>query len=222
MKKSKCPVCGYIHEGDDVPEFCPKCKKAVSWVAIEDVELPKGPKSLKGSQTEKNLKEAFAGESMATNKYHYFAKKAKKDGYEQIAAIFEETSANERAHAKIWYKYLNGGDISDTPTNLADAAAGENWEHTVMYAEMAKTAREEGFTEIAIKFELVAAIEKTHEERYRKLLANIEEGIVFTREGDRIWVCRECGNIHIGKSAPKVCPVCSHPQAYFELKAENY
>lgn len=196
--------------------------KSVNFNEIENVELPKATPSLKGTETEKNLQEAFAGESMARNKYTYFAKKAKKDGYEQIAAIFAETAANEQAHAKIWYKYLNGGDISDTPTNLADAAAGEHFEHTDMYKRMAETARKEGFTEIAAKFEMVGRIEKEHEERYRKLLANIEEGIVFSRDGDRVWMCRECGNIVIGKSAPKVCPVCSHPQAYFELKPENY
>ena len=220
--KVKCPICGYVHEGDDVPAACPKCGKTVSWTQIEDVEIPQKAPQLKGSKTEKNLEEAFAGESMATNKYHYFASQAKKDGYEQIAAIFEETSANERAHAKIWFKYLNGGGIDPTPANLQAAANGENYEHTIMYAEMAKTAREEGFTEIAKKFEMVAAIEKSHEERYLKLLGNIEEGLVFSREGDRIWVCRECGNIHIGRKAPEICPVCSHPQAYFELKAENY
>lgn len=194
----------------------------VSWENIEQHETPSNQPSLKGSKTELNLKEAFAGESMARNKYTYFAKQAKKDGYEQIAAIFAETAANEGVHAKIWYKYLNGGDISDTITNLADAAAGEHYEHTIMYADMAKTAREEGFTEIARRFELVAAIEKEHEERYRRLLANIEEGIVFSRDGDRVWMCRECGHIHFGKTAPKICPVCSHPQAYFELKPDNY
>lgn len=196
--------------------------KSVNFNEIEKVELPKPTPNLKGTETEKNLQEAFAGESMARNKYTFFAKQAKKDGYEQIAAIFAETAANEQAHAKIWYKYLNGGDINDTPTNLADAAAGEHFEHSDMYKRMAETARKEGFNEIATKFELVGRIEKEHEDRYRKLLANIEEGIVFSRDGDRIWMCRECGNIVIGKSAPKVCPVCSHPQAYFELKPENY
>lgn len=222
MSKFKCDVCGYVYEGKNPPEICPKCKRPVSWTMIADVETPTPPPGLKGSKTEKNLQEAFAGESMATNKYHFFASRAKKDGYVQISRIFEETSCNERAHAKIWYKYLNGGDISDTPTNLKEAADGEHFEHTVMYAEMAKTAREEGFNEIAIKMELVAAIEKTHEDRYRKLLQNIEEGIVFVRPDDRIWVCLECGHITIGKAAPDVCPVCSHPQAYQELKPENY
>ena len=179
-------------------------------------------KDLKGTKTEQNLKEAFAGESMARNKYSYFASKAKKDGYVQIASIFEETAANEKEHAKMWYKLLNGGSVSDTRTNLADAASGENFEWTDMYARMAKEAREEGFAEIAEKFEQVAAIEKEHEERYSKLLKNIEDGIVFSREGDVIWQCANCGHIVIGKKAPEVCPVCDHPQSYFQIKAENY
>ena len=172
-------------------------------------------KELKGTKTEQNLKEAFAGESMARNKYSYFASKAKKDGYVQIAAIFEETAANEKEHAKLWYKYLNGGSVSDTMANLADAANGENFEWTDMYARMAKEAREEGFEEIAAKFELVGAVEKHHEERYRKLLKNIEEGIVFSREGDVIWQCSNCGHIVIGKKAPEICPTCDHPQSFF-------
>ena len=179
-------------------------------------------KELKGTKTEQNLKEAFAGESMARNKYTYFASKAKKDGFVQIAAIFEETAANEKEHAKMWYKYLNGGSVSDTKANLADAANGENFEWTDMYARMAKEAREEGFEEIAAKFELVGAIEKHHEERYRKLLKNIEDEVVFSREGDVIWQCSNCGHIVIGKKAPEVCPVCDHPQSYFQIKAENY
>ncbi len=179
-------------------------------------------KDLKGTKTEQNLKEAFAGESMARNKYSYFASKAKKDGYVQIASIFEETAANEKEHAKMWYKLLNGGKVSDTKTNLADAASGENFEWTDMYDRMAKEAREEGFPEIAEKFEQVAAIEKHHEERYRKLLKNIEDEIVFSRDGDVIWQCANCGHIVIGKKAPEVCPVCDHPQSYFQIKAENY
>lgn len=179
-------------------------------------------KELKGTKTEANLMTAFAGESQATVKYSFYAKQAKKDGYEQIAAIFKETSDNEHAHAKIWFKLLHGGDMPDTTVNLADAAAGEQYEWTDMYAQFAKEAREEGFTKIATLFEKVGAIEKTHEERYLRLLANIEEGIVFSREGDCIWVCRECGNIHVGKKAPEICPVCSHPQAYFQLEAHNY
>ena len=177
---------------------------------------------LKGSKTEANLMAAFAGESQAHTKYQYYASKAKKDGYEQIAAIFQETAANEKEHAKIWFKLLHGGAVPATTENLKDAAAGENYEWTDMYAGFAKTAREEGFDKIAALFEMVGAIEKEHEERYRKMLGNIEEGIVFSRDGDRIWKCRNCGHIVVGKKAPEVCPVCEHPQAYFELKAENY
>ena len=177
---------------------------------------------LKGSKTEKNLLEAFAGESMARNKYTYFASKAKKDGFEQIAKIFEETANNEKEHAKIWFKYLHDGAVPGTEDNLKDAADGENFEWTDMYARMAKEAREEGFIEIARKFEMVAAIEREHEERYRKLLNNIKEGLVFSRDGDRIWQCSNCGHIVIGKKAPQICPVCDHPQSFFELKSENY
>ena len=179
-------------------------------------------KELKGTKTEKNLLEAFAGESQARNKYTYFASKAKKDGYEQIAAIFEETATNEKEHAKLWFKYLEGGAIRDTMSNLKAAAEGENYEWTDMYNKIKKEAEEEGFTEIASKFRLVAAIEKHHEERYKKLLQNIEEGIVFSRDDDRIWKCRNCGHIVIGKKAPEVCPTCNHPKSYFEISAENY
>ncbi len=176
---------------------------------------------LKGSKTEANLQAAFAGESMATNKYTYFASKAKKDGYQQIAAIFEETAANEREHAKMWYKLINGG-IDSTLENLGHAAEGENYEWTDMYSEFAKVAREEGFEQIAALFEGVAAIEKEHEERYHRLITNIEQGVVFSKDGDTIWQCRNCGHICIGKEAPEVCPVCAHPQSYFQVKAENY
>ena len=179
-------------------------------------------KELKGTKTERNLMEAFAGESQARNKYSYWASKAKKDGYQQIAAIFEETAANEKEHAKMWFKLLEGGAIKSTPENLKAAAEGENFEWTDMYDRMAREAEEEGFTEIAEKFRGVAKIERAHEERYRKLLQNIEEGIVFSRDGDRIWQCRNCGHIVVGPKGPEVCPVCDHPQAYFELKAENY
>lgn len=179
-------------------------------------------KALKGTKTEKNLEEAFAGESMARNKYTYFASKAKKEGFVQIAALFEETAANEREHAKIWYKYLHGGAVGSTTENLADAANGENFEWTDMYARMAREAREEGFIEIAEKFEMVAAIEKHHEERYRKLLQNIKDKKVFSKDGDAIWQCANCGHIVIGKQAPEVCPVCDHPQAYFQIEATNY
>ncbi|MBR0037186.1 MAG: rubrerythrin family protein [Bacteroidales bacterium] len=177
---------------------------------------------LKGSKTEKNLLEAFAGESMARNKYTFFASKAKKDGYVQISKIFEETAANEKEHAEIWYKYLHGGKVPGTTDNLKDAADGENLEWTDMYARMAAEARAEGFDEIAEKFEQVGAIEREHEERYRKLLKNIEDGIVFSRDGDTIWQCSNCGHIVIGPKAPDICPVCDHPQAYFQLKPENY
>ena len=179
-------------------------------------------KELKGTKTEQNLMEAFAGESQARNKYTYYASKAKKDGYVQIASLFEETANQEKEHAKIWFKLLHGGKVADTLANLIDAANGENQEWTDMYPRMAKEAREEGFNEIADLFEGVAAIEKEHEERYRKLLKNIEDKIVFSREGDCIWQCSNCGHIVVGKSAPEKCPVCDHPQAYFQRKAENY
>ena len=176
---------------------------------------------LKGSKTEANLMAAFAGESQARNKYTYYASKAKKEGYNQIAALFEETANNEKEHAKIWFKLLHDG-IGSTADNLKDAAAGENYEWTDMYASFAKEAREEGFDRIAALFEGVAKIEKEHEERYRKLLANIEGGIVFSRDGDAIWECLNCGHIHIGAKAPEVCPVCAHPQSYFSMRATNY
>ncbi|MBO4842906.1 MAG: rubrerythrin family protein [Bacteroidales bacterium] len=178
--------------------------------------------NLKGTKTEKNLLEAFAGESMARNKYTYYASKAKKDGYVQISQIFEETAANEKEHAKIWFKYLHDGKVPGTEANLKDAADGENFEWTDMYARMAAEARAEGFDEIADKFEMVGAIEKEHEERYRKLLANIKEGIVFSRDGDVIWQCSNCGHIVVGKKAPDVCPVCDHEKAFFQIKPENY
>ena len=177
---------------------------------------------LKGSKTESNLMAAFAGESQARNKYTYYASKAKKEGYEQIASIFEETANNEKEHAKMWFKLLNDGDIPDTLTNLKDAASGENYEWTDMYKSFAKTAREEGFDDIAYLFESVGEIEKHHEERYLKLVGNIENNLVFERGEEKVWICRNCGHIYVGKSAPKVCPVCKHPQSYMELKAENY
>lgn len=179
-------------------------------------------KDLKGTKTEDNLRKAFAGESQAYNRYTFFAKKAQKDGYEQIAAIFQETAHNEQTHAKIWFKYLEGGDLHDTLTNLAEAAAGEHYEWSDMYETMARDAEEEGFSELAFKFRSVGAIEKTHEERYRQLINNINDGIVFSRDGDCIWVCRNCGHIVIGPKAPDVCPVCNHPQAFFEIQADNY
>ena len=177
---------------------------------------------LKGTKSEKNLMEAFAGESQARNKYTYFASKAKKEGYEQIAAIFQETADNEKEHAKMWFKLLHDGQVPTTEENLKDAADGENFEWTDMYDRMAKEAKEEGFDHIAYLFEAVGKIEKEHEERYKKLLNNVENELVFSRDGDRIWKCRNCGHIVIGKKAPEVCPVCEHPKAYFEIKAENY
>ena len=177
---------------------------------------------LKGSKTEANLMAAFAGESQARHKYTYYASKAKKEGYEQIAAIFTETAENEKEHAKIWFKLLHDGSVPDTMTNLKDAAEGENYEWTDMYASFAETAKEEGFTKIAYLFEAVGKIEKEHEERYRKLVQNIEEGKVFEYGDIKVWKCRNCGHIHVALKAPEVCPVCDHPKAYFELKAENY
>ena len=213
MKKFVCKVCGYVHVGDVAPEACPKCKK----VGVFEEVNP-----LKGTQTEANLEAAFAGESQARNKYTYFASKAKKEGFNQIAAIFEETAKNEQEHAKLWFKLLNGGAIGSTAENLKAAAEGENYEWTDMYAGFAKTAREEGFEEIALRFEGVGKIEAEHEERYRALLANVEEGKVFQKGSIVIWKCANCGHIHVGESAPVVCPVCAHPQAYFEIQAKNY
>ncbi len=177
---------------------------------------------LKGSRTEANLMAAFAGESQARNKYTYYASKARKDGYEQIAAIFEETANNEKEHAKIWFKELHGGEIPSTEENLLDAANGENYEWTDMYQEFAEIAKEEGFTRIANLFENVAKIEKAHEERYRQLLKNVDDKVVFSKDEECIWICRNCGHIVVGKYAPEVCPVCNHPKSFFELKAQNY
>ena len=177
---------------------------------------------LKESKTYENLKKAFAGESQARNKYTYYASKAKKEGYEQIASIFLETAENEKEHAKIWFKLLNDGDIPDTKTNLLNAADGEAYEWTDMYDEFARVAEEEGFTKIAFLFKSVGEIEKHHEERYRKLLKNIEDEVVFSSDGDAIWICRNCGHVVVGPKAPAVCPVCNHPQSYFEKKAANY
>ena len=222
MEKWKCSVCGYIHEGPMTPDFkCPVCKQpADKFVKIEEAVPAKNPYA--GTKTEKNLWEAFAGESQARNKYTYFASKARKDGYEQIAAIFEETANNEKEHAKMWFKLLEGGAVRSTRENLKAAAEGENYEWTDMYAGFAKTAKEEGFDEIAFLFEKVGAIEKTHEERYRKLLANVNGDVVFSRDEDAIWECSNCGHIVVGKKAPELCPVCKHAKSYFQIKAENY
>ena len=217
MLKWKCSVCGYIHEGDEAPEQCPVCKQPKEkFVKIE--ETSKNPYA--GTKTEKNLWEAFAGESQARNKYTYFASVAKKAGYEQIAALFLQTAENEKEHAKLWFKAL--GELGDTAENLLHAAEGENAEWTDMYERMAKDAEEEGFTELAAQFRGVAAIEKAHEERYRALLKNVETKAVFEKSGVTIWECRNCGHIVVGTKAPEVCPVCKHPQAYFEVRKENY
>ena len=210
-----CKVCGYVHEGDNPPEECPKChQKGV----FEKMESRKNPYA--GTKTEKNLLEAFAGESQARNKYTYFASVAKKAGFEQIAALFLKTAENEKEHAKLWFKAL--GMLGDTSENLEAAAQGENYEWTDMYERMAKDADEEGFHELAEKFRGVAAIEKRHEERYRALLKNVETAAVFERAEVKVWECRNCGHIIVGTKAPEVCPVCKHPKAYFEIHAENY
>ena len=207
-----CTVCGYVYEGSEPPEVCPKCKQSGVFRPVKN--------KYEGTQTEKNLEAAFAGESQARNKYTYFASKAKKDGFEQIAAMFLKTADNEKEHAKLWFKELGG--IGSTADNLEAAADGENYEWTDMYEDFAKTAEAEGFTELAAKFRGVAAIEKHHEEHYRALLKNIEAQEVFSKSEVRIWECRNCGHIVVGTQAPEVCPVCNHPQSYFEINAENY
>ena len=221
----KCSVCGYVYEGEELPEDfrCPKC--GAGREAFEEMKEDKGDtKAAKnayaGTKTEKNLWEAFAGESEARNKYTFFASVAQKQGYEQIAALFLRTAENEREHAKLWFKAL--GEVGDTAENLVSAANGENYEWTDMYDRMAKDADEEGFHALAAQFRGVAAIEKTHEERYRKLLHNVEAQEVFERSEVKIWECRNCGHIVIGTKAPEVCPVCKHPQSYFEIRSENY
>ena len=220
METWKCSVCGYVHEGP-LPEgfTCPVCKQPASKFVKVETEAPK-KNPYAGTQTEKNLEAAFAGESQARNKYTYFASKAKKEGFEQIAALFLKTADNEKEHAKIWFKELNG--IGDTAENLAAAADGENYEWTDMYEGFAVTAEKEGFPALAAKFRMVAAIEKHHEERYRALLKNVEMQEVFKKSEVKIWECRNCGHIIVGTAAPEVCPVCAHPQSYFEVNAENY
>ena len=218
MAKWKCSICGYEHEGDTPPENCPVCKQPASKFVKLEEEAKKNPYA--GTQTEKNLESAFAGESQARNKYTYFASVAKKEGYEQMSALFLKTADNEKEHAKMWFKELNG--LGDTKDNLKEAADGENYEWTDMYEGFAKTAEEEGFTELAAKFRMVAAIEKHHEERYRALLNNIETASVFEKSEVKVWECRNCGHIVVGTKAPEVCPVCAHPKAYFEVNAENY
>ena len=217
MAKWVCTVCGYVHEGEQPPEKCPICRQpAEKFKKVE--EKKKNPYA--GTKTEKNLWEAFAGESQARNKYTYFASVAKKEGYEQISALFLKTAENEKEHAKMWFKELKG--IGSTAENLKAAAEGENYEWTDMYESFAKTAEEEGFPELAAKFRGVAAIEKHHEERYRALLKNVEMQQVFEKSEVKIWECRNCGHIVVGTKAPDVCPVCNHPQSYFEIAAENY
>ena len=217
MKKWVCSVCGYVHEGDTPPEKCPVCKQPAEKFNLVEEEK-KNPYA--GTQTEKNLETAFAGESQARNKYTYFASVAKKEGYEQMAALFLKTADNEKEHAKMWFKELNG--LGDTADNLLSAAEGENYEGTDMYDGFAKTAEAEGFPELAAKFRMVAAIEKHHEERYRTLLHNLETAQVFEKSEVKVWECRNCGHIVVGIKAPEVCPVCAHPQAYFEVNSENY
>ena len=219
MEKWKCSICGYVHEGAMTPDFkCPLCKQSADkFVKVEEAPA-KNP--FAGSKTEKNLWDAFAGESQARNKYTYFASVAKKAGYEQIAALFLQTAENEKEHAKLWFKAL--GELGDTAENLLHAAEGENYEWTDMYDRMARDADEEGYHELAEQFRGVAAIEKTHEERYRKLLHNVEAKAVFEKSGVTLWECRNCGHLVMGVKAPEVCPVCAHPQAFFEVRAENY
>jgi rubrerythrin len=217
----KCKLCGAIFDVADGEEaVCPLC--GATGDQLEPIVQKGASDGIKGTQTEKNLAAAFAGESQARNKYTYFASKAKKDGYEQIAAIFEETANNEKEHAKMWFKLLNGGEVPSTVENLKAAADGENYEWTDMYDRFAKEAKEEGFDRIAYLFEAVGQIEKEHEARYKALLDNIKNERVFNKEESTIWVCRNCGHIVVGKKAPEICPVCAHPQAYFELHAENY
>ena len=220
MEKWRCTICGYIHEGPMTPDFkCPVCKAPASkFVKIEDAAPAKNPYA--GTKTEKNLQEAFAGESQARNKYTYFAAVAQQAGYEQIAALFLQTAENEKEHAKLWFKAL--GEIGDTAQNLLHAAEGESYEWTDMYARMAKEADEEGFHELAEQFRGVAAVEKRHEERYRALLKNVETKQVFEKSGVTVWECRNCGHIAVGVKAPDVCPVCKYSQSFFEVHAENY
>ena len=222
MSKWVCKVCGYVHEGDTLPEdfVCPVCKQPASVFEKVEEEVPKATNKYAGTQTEKNLHAAFAGESEARNKYTYFASVAKKEGFEQISALFSKTADNEKEHAKMWFKELGG--LGDTAENLLHAAEGENYEWTDMYDGFAKTAEEEGFPELAAKFRLVAAIEKHHEERYRALLHNVEMAQVFARSEVKVWECRNCGHIVVGTAAPEVCPTCAHPQSFFEIHCENY
>lgn len=223
MKKFRCKVCGYIYEGDELPAdfVCPLCHKGVEvFEEVQEAPAAGGDNRLKGTKTAENLATAFAGESQARNKYDYFAGVARKEGYQQIAELFMETAMNERQHAKIWFKHLEG--LGDTAANLKAAAEGENYEWTDMYEGFAETAEKEGFPELAAQFRAVGAIEKAHEERYLKLLNNIEMKRVFEKSEEVMWQCRECGHLVIGKQAPEICPVCAHPQSYQQVRAENY
>ena len=223
VKGYRCTICGYVYEGETLPDgyICPLCKHGVEFFEkINDTTEEKSIMNLKGTKTEQNLMAAFSGESQARNKYTYFASVARKEGYEQIAAIFEATAANEKEHAKLWFKAL--GELSDTKTNLLHAAEGENYEWTDMYENFAKDAESEGFVELAEQFRAVGKIEKAHEERYRALLNNVEMKKVFEKSEETMWECRNCGHLVIGKKAPDVCPVCKHPQSYFEVRKENY
>ena len=220
MKKWKCKVCGYIHEGDSAPEACPICKQPSSAFELIEEAPSKGTNKYAGTQTEKNLEAAFAGESQARNKYTYFSSVAQNEGYEQIAALFLQTAENEKAHAKLWFEELHG--VGSTAENLLHAAEGENYEWTDMYDSFAKTAEEEGFPELAAKFRLVAAIEKRHEERYRALLHNVETAQVFEKSEVKVWECRNCGHIVVGTAAPEVCPTCNYAKSFFEIHSDNY
>ncbi|MBE6366962.1 MAG: rubrerythrin [Lentisphaerae bacterium] len=218
----KCQICKYVYEGETLPPdyICPRCKRGAEEFIKIELEAQEEKMEFKGSKTEANLMYAFAGESQARNKYTYYASKAKKEGYEQIAALFEATANNEKEHAKLWFKAFHG--IGNTYENLLDAAAGEHEEWTEMYKNFAEVAKEEGFDDLAAQLAAVAAIEKRHEERYRQLAANIEKGEVWTKVGENRWECRNCGHIHVGESAPELCPVCKHPRAYFEIESKNY
>lgn len=221
METWKCTVCGYIHEGPLPQDFaCPRCKQPVSAFVLMQEEKVEGHNKYAGTKTEKNLEEAFSGESQARNKYTFFAEVARREGYEQLAELFLKTARNEQEHARMWFEALGG--IGGTAANLLAAAEGENYEWTDMYDRMAKEAEEEGFPEMAEKFRRVGAIEKAHEERYRKLLKNVEMQQVFARSGQTMWECRVCGHLVIGTAAPEVCPVCGYSQSYFEVRKENY
>ena len=222
MEKWKCTVCGYIHEGPLPEDFkCPVCKQPASvFVKIEEAPAAPAKNPYAGTKTEKNLWEAFAGESQARNKYTYFASVAKKQGFEQISALFLQTAENEKEHAKLWFKAL--GELGDTAENLLHAAEGENYEWTDMSDRMAQDAEDEGFHDLAAQFRGVAAIEKAHEERYRALLNNVEMAQVFEKSDVQIWECRNCGHLVVGTKAPDTCPVCDHPQSFFEVRKENY